>query len=401
MSGTNLQYFNLELGAFRAGNFRALDLASTGAYSAAFGFHTQAVAPGSFAFGIDGSETTIRSLGIGSMAGGVTSTLGRNHIVAHGDASTAIGSTENNGTILTGRNAVGSEASGLATGLGATIRTGISDQVGWNAAGAFAKGVARAGELHQAAAEGTVAFGRACEANAPYSGALAYMPGSFAFSSFLSNPKGDGQLVIVSAQGQSEGIIDPEDPSLFDVRTRFVLSDGSYPTLPFDGTAIVEVVVTGSDGTSARLRFDVTRSGSIYTASELELIYGSLPPGVVARSVGSADGIEGFTLELLQTNVTPINGQLTVPKYIATFEIRMIAAGGNVVDFNQPLNISKTGQYNFLGSMVRYDINILNPADNDAPATNVSLLDPLPSNFSWMVQSQQGLQEHVLLLEIN
>lgn len=116
VTGVNTLYFDIELGAFRVGNFRAIDLTLLGTYSTAFGFHTQAIGSGSLAYGLNNSSTTIISSGAGTLAGGTTDTDPSSEIRASGNASIAIGIAEFGGIIRTNPISNGSFAFGYSAG---------------------------------------------------------------------------------------------------------------------------------------------------------------------------------------------------------------------------------------------------------------------------------------------
>ncbi len=214
--------------------------------------------------------------------------------------SIAIGNASSSGIISTGDSAIGSEAKG-SSNLSSIISTGVSAfgstaqgytnsgsiiSTGSGARGSLAMGsaenstsiivngigsiavgqVTRTGEVNQITRDGSFLFGRNSAVTEAYSGAigqnaLAYLPGSFAHSSFevpytVSGSRvGALENIKVMASLSTSG---PTSSGL--VR----LSDGSFPRLPYIGSALVDVDIIGNRNSASKMCFFVSNSGGNY-----------------------------------------------------------------------------------------------------------------------------------------
>jgi len=115
--GVNMKYFDIQLGIFRAGNFRESDLVNLGNQSTAFGHWTRAEGAGSFAFGYNLSDDTINAGADSSLVFGYTENGGTIQTLSPATASVVYGVALNNGTIQVA-NGSGSMVLGVAINEG-------------------------------------------------------------------------------------------------------------------------------------------------------------------------------------------------------------------------------------------------------------------------------------------
>jgi hypothetical protein len=252
----------------------------------------------------------------GSMAFGFAGNTGSIFTKANG--SLAFGDAENTGLIQTGGSAVGSLAGGYANNSGMI-------QINDNSNGSFVFGIAETtGEVHQIQATGSANFGRnnaimpsgqPGAGGADYSfamgnNALAYMQGSMAHSSF-PGPTGYGRNQFVRVLLQATV---PNSGGVY-----MTLGDGTFITLPYDGFAIIDTNIIGSDGSaisSTQIVFTVSRSGGSYTFQGINTGPNTFGSGNISYGI-TALGSDGFAIQISNTGTTTFN-------FCGTFNITMI-----------------------------------------------------------------------------